>query len=559
MTRQIAAAIRLFRPRVLVVGPAGVGPYGPRAEKRLVAAFARKAAKLAADASERTLAAAGLEPHAVDRVCTGLEQNEKYAPYWQKSAPPPRGSYAVLLDAAAVSAVRAATLEMLTQQAVWRLPGTGVLDRPARWTAYTFDRGPERGALLTTGLTQHNYRTDGNAAEFRDIATAANLRLAAATNSLPTEVGRLAATARSDEAPLQLATLAADRILLTWIKLLQQGKYLSAEQARDMFLEVGSGHPLFARANVLALATGCSAEYAAQARARSAQWSRPDKKLAAGAQAFARWDTWSQTPSGRILQAHAMRTVGKYTSASNAVAELRGPGYSTAWQRLAKRESVLAQGRSVPEEKGMTHLAAPLVHERGKIDGALSERCWQTAPSAPLRTHGQDADKPPQTGLKATAQVARTAGALLLALRLPDARGRKWTVDVLLDADRDCWTQLAVRFDTQGHHRAELLLRNGPAMGVRSDTYAIQARSSDRDVTVEVAIPLVRVGLKPRAASVSLLQVQAHWRDPAGSGRLYLQPQPDRENRPERYGVLSLPAYEAPQGPRSAADRGAGR
>ena len=322
LLRQIAAAIRLYRPRVLAVGPGPEVGRGRLAENHLIARLGRRAAELAmSDEHLPELEKVGLPPWTVKRVFVGIASNEDWLAPWESQPPVDLSEARVRIDAAVFPRGETTSLEMLAQRAVWCVPGFGLLDRPRRYTGYTCAGERRRLGLFTTGLTKarRRLRTPGKKAV--QLAGATPLRAVLITGSVATALPGLVSAAREARDD----PLGPDRLLLAWARLLDEGRFVHAEQARDAFLKHGALHPLFARMNVFALAAGVSGEWNDQRRALDARRAKHPPSLSAAVNTFATRPLWNEAPPGMMLHAKAL------------IAASRVPEGKEVLERLARR------------------------------------------------------------------------------------------------------------------------------------------------------------------------------------------------------------------------------
>jgi photosystem II stability/assembly factor-like uncharacterized protein len=543
MLRQLAAAIRLYRPLVLAVGPDGKGPRGRRAENRLVARLAREAAELAARRDAlKPLLQAGLDAWQVKRVFVGVEANERWTAPWEEPARLDRSRLTMSFDAGRYPRGETRNLEMLAADALWRMPQVGLLDRSATRCGYVCKGQSRHVTLFTGGLTKAHLPYEPYDEDRRRLATASDIRLAVASRRTATALAGL--TAAAEEAGDD--PLASDRLLLLWTRLLAEGKLVHARQARDAFLRTGSRHPLFARMNVLALACETSAEWQAQRRRLAAATAPKPSLLKRAVRRYASWWEWSQTPAGRTLLAHALARTGRAPQAQEILAAMAAGPYDPWWQTHAAFQGTgrlpVTQEAYLPRTIEAAPITAP-----GKIDGLLDEPFWKDAPTIALAGAGERA---PRSEPAAELKVVRTATHVVLAATLPRRAGRQWRLDFAFDADWDAWTQLVVHADTLGGRKASLRLRHGPTAELTKAGFPLQGTETKERCTLELAVALEELGADaPRAAAWSF-QVRAtaleHGR-PAATH--FFQPQPDRRLLPERFGILRLPAAPPPYRP----------
>lgn len=560
MRRQLAAAIRLYRPRVLAVGPDGAGARGPAAENHLVSRLAQQAAKLAGEPGAfGDLAKAGLAPWSVRRVFVGLPGNEVWAAPWQ--TPPPRDGErpAVAFDTTRFPHGEELPLELLAQQAVWRLPFAGLLDRPGPASAYRCDGVEERLRLFTSRLGTRGrlLLTPGTGAK-RALAEATYLRAAISRGQTYAAASDLVAALETAETP-DAAALLADRLLLAWRRLLAEGKLIEADRVLAALLRKGRHHPLSQKMDVLALAASVSREWQAQLRGRGRPEPMKVERLRRAGAGFARWAAWSLAPAGRMLHAKVLVATGQLPAARKVLARLSREPYDDAWRRCALLE--LATPATADQALlGRRRAVAAAVAQRGRMDGRLEEDCWRRVAPVKLRAPGARASE--SAGGPAVQVVRSVAGFVLFAFRLPRAPGRHWRVTVAIDADRDAWTQVLLQFDTRGRQSAGLALRHGPTADLGRRGFQLVGNRAPGEWTFELAVPLHLFATRPPDADLWSFQVRATAREMTDEETpYYFQAQDDPRLLPERYGLLKLPAAATPAPPATgpARDRRKGR
>jgi len=568
MIHQLAAAIRLYRPTVLAVGPdgadadVGVDARGPAGENHLVAQLAQRAALAAGDESAvGDLAKVNLPPWKVRRVVVGLVCNEQYSPPWQARTRPGRDAK-VTFDGLKMLNDSALPLDIQAARASWLLPGAGLLDRPAEVTAYRCKYLNRPMRLFTSMLTDRP-RLIASAAtgKTQNLVVAPKLRLAgpAGTGALPGQA-EMAATdlvaALENARDPNDAAIAADRLVLAWQRLLQAGKLIHADAVQFALMKKSKYHPLGQKLDVIALATTVSSEWQAQLRRAGLPKKLPTKTLERAVEGYARMPAWALTPAGRMLLIRAMLAAGKLPQAKRELRQLAAKPQPLAWRKCA----LLELGDSVETVqaalKGRTTATALVATGPGTFDGKLDETCWTEALPIPLRTsdpaHAEsapadDPNAPPTPQIIATVSPARYA---IFAIRLPRQAKGHWEIDFAIDADRDCWTQIVLHADTRGRRGTKLIVRDGVVAELGKDIWQIRADRSEKEWTMEIAVGLNQFSVKrpaPGAAELWNFQVRAT-ACAAGGTRTpyYLAPQPDGRFLPERYGLFKIPSLNAP-------------
>jgi len=577
MIHQLAAAIRLYRPSVLAVGPDGsdspnpVSAVGVVAENRLVSRLAQKAAAVAADANSATdLAKVNLPAWKVRRVFVGQNSNERYAAPWQDQ-PQRQPDARVSFDGLRMPNDRPLPLDILAARASWLLPGSWVLDRPAEMTAYYCLQLDKTVRLFTSELTgRPRLLWTGADGPKRDLVVAPGLRMSAMPGQDEMAAVELADVLEKTRDPND-AAIAADRLLLAWLKLLRDGKLIQADAAQLALMKKGRAHPLGQKLDVINLASAVSSEWQAQLLRLGRPNRLTTETIERAADAYGQMPAWALMPEGRMLLVRSLLAAGKLPRARQELGQLSAEPYPIAWRRCAMLE--LGGSDEIVQEalKGRVTVTAALSTERGKFDGQLDDACWSkieplelrrfpaeadgdfpgrsaaapTAPGSAASRPGQEPNAPATPQFHASVSPARYA---IFAIRLPLSADRQWDVDLAIDADRDCWTQIVLHADTRGGRNARLTFRDGPTADLGNEIWQIQAARSAGEWTMEIAIPLSQFSARrpaPGAADLWNFQVRATAQDPLGRPtRYYLAPQADAELLPERYALLKIPAIE---------------
>lgn len=565
--RRLAAAIRLYQPRVVATGPAEEGSKGLRAENRLVARLAAEAVELAAAAQGPPLARAKLPAHRVERLFVGMDENETWQPPWEASPKPIRDAE-LGIDATRWPEGADATIELLAQRAIWAIGAAGLLDRPARFGGYRCEEVTAPVNLMTAGLVREALPRRALSTQERLLSTASPFRLAESTGRTMTLLPDIMEALTEEE---HLAYLAADRLAMVWARLRAQGRLVEAEEARRLFLRHGGAHPLYQRLTVTKLAEWSSQDFQALWASLGAPapidsqgqaLSRDD--LGRAAKGFVDWEPWSRSPVGMFLAARAMAAAGQAGQAFDLLDVLEHEAYPQDWRGLAGREAQLWQGK-LPVLQGGEWLEADPADADGRIDGRLDEAAWQEAAAHPLRnSEGYQAGE-------AKLQILRTPADVVFGLRLRKPAERTWQVELAIDADRDAQTQLVLSFNDAGEMTQHLRTRNAPPARLPEreglpapahavtgswllrpnrrppkDVFSIQApRAAEGWWTVEIGLPL-HYFQDPAGQGLWGVQVRATANDETETATYYLQPQPDPRLLPERYGLLLIPGLPAP-------------
>ena len=570
LTRQIVAAIRLYRPKVVAFGSDVTGATGPAAECRLAAMLASKAADDAGQADAwKEQAAVGLKPHRPERIFRGAETNDAWRPVWAPAAAPgpadePRKPPTTLIDAAVFCENAPSSVEMIALQALSRLPWFGLADRPNRFTA--FDCWSLRGrrmALFTAGLSPAKLIRRAVEGDLAMAAAGAQLKFGAATKDLPAAVGQLARLAEScPDDPLP-----PDRIALAWLLLCAEGLPRSLHQAGEAhaaYRRLSRPHPYRGLMSLLGLSAAISCEWGVRLFGAAAQAIDP-ATVKHDLNSFEESPAWSDAPEALMLRAKAWAAFGD-AGRSREILRRLAECPDADWARCALLELALADPEQRPFELRRTVTAAP-TGAAGRIDGRLDEPFWARAPRANLLLPDGARPGPDQAG---SFRIVRTATHLVLGVRLacPDEQeaapgaapgdatadsALHWQLAVALDADRDAWTQVVFQCDTGTRDRtAQLRQRHGPNAVVSSRPFHLQARRDRAEYTFEIAVPFAELRAPMPESDVWYLQLRATprrgqaGRGPAAASRpaaataLFFQPQSDERLHAHRYGLLQI-------------------
>ena len=538
MVQQLAAAIRLYRPTALIVASPTAGSDGARAENHLVARLARQAADAAAKPdTHKELAQAGLKPWTTQRIFTGVDENDATALPWRPAAPPRRRDGILLIDSAQFPAGRGTTLEQLALRAGWHLPWSGLTDRPPRQTIFRHD-GPARLRLATIGLARGRLDFDPASAAQRDLATAASIRFAAATQHVDNVMPKLLAAAKRATDSPPTAAFIADRMLLVWTRLLERGRLFSAQQVRRQFLDIGSDHPMYARMRIIGLAETFSSEWQAQFARQTPVRPRKSAETQLALRHLAAMPAWRTTLAGQMLYSKALIAAGRQPAGLQTLKILAQNATDADWRQAATLE---AQALAPPMPAFRVRcLAAKYVPAKGKFDGLLDDPFWQQLDSHPL--HLSSGQMPAASHLGTIQALRSRASYMVFGIALPAATGRRWQVDLAIDADRDAWTQLVLRWDTHDNASAVLLTRLSPPVHLDKGTFTLRSHETPTQHSYEVGLALGHLARPAGQAALWRFQIRAVARDPGGKiTTLYFHPQKDPRLLPHRYGLLQVP------------------
>ena len=547
MLRQIAAAIRLYRPVVVVLGPDGYEGRGPAAENRLVSRIAAEAVKQAGDADAYPeLARLGLAPWKVKRVFTGLDHNARYVPPWEKVAPPPRENLTAEFAGWWYPVKARTSAAMLAAGAGWRLRWAGLMDRPAMMTGFRCREVlAPRKRLFTAGLKEKGIRLQSSPPVSHAVASGALLRAAGLVGGNAAIVaGPLAAAARKhpdDPVP-------ADMLHLLRARLMGLGRLVEAADVNRALLSVGRSHPLYERVNITSVAMAASSEWRARlvrirpgsadpAAANAPRFEDVLKRLEGPP-----WWPWVADEHGTMLMGKAHAFVGERKAARQAYTQLAKFARTEPWRAAARVELAALQGpaHALAAGEGMTAFPAdaPL-----RLDGLTAERFWKRA--RPIELMGPAGG----ASVRASARLAAVKRGLAVAIRIkPDEAGDNepteavdWSLQLAVDADRDAWTQLVLTCDSTGAKRVELLTRLAPSATVSRKLFGLQAQPLGSGWSIEVLVPHAAMGEAGREGLVRT-QLQLRIGEGPDASVFHLHPQADDRLLPHRYALVALPA-----------------
>ncbi len=534
---QLAAAIRLYRPRVLVLPATETGRRGPAAESALIGRIGLEALGLAGRKQDDPgLGRIGLAPFQPDRVLIGLEDNETWREPWRTNQRPVFAD--LVLDTSAFPAGAVSSLEMQVLQAVSVLPATGLANRPAIQPAWRQLNGKGRLRLPTAGLIPSLLRQGPIDEDRRAVADAVSIRLAVARKNTALAVGEVVAAAaragKNDPLP-------ADRALLLWRQLLAEGRIEPAREVLDAYLAHGQAHPLYRKINLYVLLRWYANEYRAQLGRGHRMALRPPGDLEKAVKTLGQWEHWVHLPPVAVARARILAVQGHATAARIQREQVLAGSAQPHWKRFASW-SLTGHGPTGSRIAPLLELTAETTDQPGKIDGRLDEPAWTKARPLPLREPDGRAGA---GGYDATVQLLRSPSALLVGLRLERTIARQWQVDLAFDADGDGVTQLILSLNTRGKLEAKVAHRFGPDLTVADSVCLVRGARSDKELTVELALPLQSLGLAPAAGASCFLQVRAVADvDPAVTRQL--QPGPVGALTPEHSAYLRFSPIAKP-------------
>jgi hypothetical protein len=177
------------------------------------------------------------------------------------------------------------------------------------------------------------------------------------------------------------------------------------------------------------------------------------------------------------------------------------------------------------------------------VDGLLDEAIWDELKPIPLVPVKAGAG----TGA-GTVRIFRSVSSVAIGFKLKKAAARRWEVTIALDADRDAWSQLVLKFDNTGEKSAHIAFRLGPWIRLSPRAFLLQGRQDDEKwETFEAAIPLAGFG-DPLSGFKFNFQIHAQSVGPDGRQGHCLAGAYDRRLLPEIYPMLEIaPAKKVPE------------
>jgi hypothetical protein len=550
MLRQMVAAVRLYRPAVVALGPDGHEGRGPAAESQLVSRIAAEAVKLAADAKAfPELNKLGLKPWRVARVFTGFDQNARYVAPWEKPARPPRENLAAAFAGWRYPKSAHTSVAMLAAGAGWRLPWVRPMDRAATVTAFRCSEVLATAPrLFTAGLSPVRMRTQSPPPVSHAVASGSLLRAAGlgGRNVAVTAAPLADAARKHPDDPLP-----ADMLYLLHAHLMAAGRLAEAADVNRTLLSVGRAHPLYGRINIASVAMATSSEW----RARLLRF-RPGPAHPPGAGALRfeavlsrllepRWRAWVADEHGAMLMGKAHAFVNDLDRARVAYGQLAGFARDRRWHSAAAVELAALKGPAYAMAAGDTLTARPTGDDI-RLDGRHDERFWKDARRIKLSGPGGG-------GAAAFARLAALPRGLAVAVRIEADRpgddeseaAADWSLQLAVDADRDAWTQLLLTCDSTGRRRLELRTRLAASAALKAKLMGLQARRIDSGWSVEILVPHGLMGTAPGRTELIRAQIQIKVGPEPKPHVLHLHPQSDDLLLPHRYALLALPATRA--------------
>jgi len=540
LLRHLAAAIRLYRPKVVARGPETDGVFGLRAENHLLSRLAGEAVRLAADGKALPdLAKVGLPAWRVEREYIGFDDNERFTPPWAKPVAAPKVNVAVVLDGRRYVRGRSTSLSMAARRAAIMLPWADRSGRVAERTMYQCSLVIPRGVLFIDAKLPIRTAPVGEA-----IASGMVLRLPAmqrlGLSSAIDPIVRAAQAHPNDPLPVDYLELLLGRMLET-------GDLQGAAAVLRTFVARGGSHPHAERLSLAALAMTASSEWARQIKLfRPAGADAPPDVKVDFAAVIRRMETWpmaawTMDEPGLALLARAQAAPANNPRAASATyRRIITRSTDPTWRSYAQAELV-ELGEADAATLGVGIAATKVAGGVPRVDGRLNEPFWSKVFPAALKP----APDAPAGDVPVIARVGALPGHLAVAVHIGREEGAPpppWELTLAIDADRDAWTQVVLQCDSTGRQSRKLQTRLAPSAKLSPGLLALQARRGKDGWTIEMAMPyatLARPDAPPRMMRAQLIVKVGSSEEKRHT--LYLIPQADDRLLPHRYGLLAVP------------------
>ncbi|HNX27478.1 MAG TPA: hypothetical protein PKK48_08750, partial [Phycisphaerae bacterium] len=543
MTSQIAAAIRLYRPRVVATGYYADGYRGKPAEIAFVARCTETAVELAAkkDAMQN-FAQLNLPPHKVERLFKGCESNENTSTPWNaKSFGIDVKKYPFIIDTTRVVDGQNSPISYRSAFSAW-LTGGGFLDRPAPKIAYNSRDVQKRKVLLMTqGLTPRRLKLCRLNTDDSLLANGGLITFADGEGRLPVIMNELVGIfdEKDDGSGFDRKLLAADNMAMILYRLAAVGKLIPAVQAMQSFLEYGQMHPMYEMLRVSSIATLSSSEFRGQmAMVQLDEVPQINRDfISQELPKLMKVSPWLTQPQGLAMAASLYRKIDQPGQSDHITKKMLDANFSPSWDSFVRTERAIRAGK-IPESVGNRKILKPeVIRGKMEIDGLLDDEAWQNA--TPLIMTGNDETHEELVG---HAMLARNKTELVVALRLPNATARNWNVTLAIDSDRDAWVQEIIRFNSLGESSAQTVPFAGPAWTIDKRNILLKkyVASTSDEQTFELVFPLKHFDAEIDSRDYWGFQIIAVADGPDGKTAIYLQPQDSPQLLPHRYGLLDV-------------------
>ncbi|MFW5840420.1 MAG: hypothetical protein ACOCZE_07560, partial [Planctomycetota bacterium] len=337
--------------------------------------------------------------------------------------------------------------------------------------------------------------------------------------------------------------LPADRALLLWEALQQEGQLEAARQALDAYLQTGKSHPLYQRMNMLVLLRWYSAEFRAQLRPGMGLSLRPPGDMEKALDALGEMSDWVNLPAVRIARARALMQLGKGIEANKQLQEMLDGPLPDAWKRMASY-SIAGQAPVDPSIPPLTLIQPDPAGAEGKLDGKLDEKPWTRTMAYRLREADGSAGA---GGYEVSARFLRSVSALLIGLELEQSIAGNWQVQIAIDADGDAVSQLILTLSSRGELSARITQPFGPDLPISDEAFSVRGNRGADNLSIEMAIPLASLGKAPRTESSCFIQIVAE-ADVEPAVIRQLNPGPRGDLAAQHAAWMRIPAFAPPAG-----------
>ena len=491
---QISAAIRLYKPKVVVTSCDISTDTGISAENALVAELAQKACKISADASKlNKFSLIGLTPHKVDRIFEGkYENSQSHLPWKNADKKINPDEVDIHINGASFPAKASSNIEMLAAKSVWMLGGRNLLQRPRLKTGYDSIKPIDSKIKLFTsrlkGCKDTRYDSRHVSEYSRNLAACFYIKKAL--------FSKKPQKALEDILPiyndvfkvdgLNPHILLADRAMLIWWQLCEKGEILLAnELCYKLAGNLGKDHPLYNMLLVYMTSQFCSVEYILNTSNLRARKPLTKKEMVGLARRFVSLSLWSSTGAGYFLRSQLMLFLNGKKAAKKVRERISKLNFGQIWTRYSAIDI-----SSDPKTSSVTGKQKCILYKQNGqpvVDGRLNEKFWRKSCPLFLRPSNSSLHvKIDPRGDSPIVNICRVGDYLMVGFTR--TFGDKF--EIALDSDIDCWNHLEFEFSTKGKLKAYIANRIGPKLKLPSRFFQFKRRKG----VYELAIPIACLG-----------------------------------------------------------------
>ena len=547
--KQLTAAIRLYKPKVVVTACDICTETGVAAENALIAELAQKAVQLAADPTEqKKLELAGLTSHSTMRVFTGIFENtQQHLPWKSPAKKITKESGDVFINSKLFPSSAISNIEMIAATSAWMLGNRSLLERPCNKTAFDANSTINKKlSLFTSGLAGYKSTTFATrivSPYQTDLASCMHIKNALIRKNLNKALDKIIPMfdqeIKTDSFNPHI--LLADRAMLIWWQLCEQGKIVLANDlCYKLASKLGRDHPQYNTLLVHMTSLFCSVEYVINTRNLFAHKELTKKEILQLARNFVMRPLWSSTGAGYLLQSQLMLFIKGEKAASNIRKRLAVSNFEKIWKVYSQFDLSADPAKSSIEGKAKVRVYNQ--DARPVIDGRLTESFWDDANWFQLKPPATPMNLPsPNSSQAPIVKIVRTGSLLVFAFRVPNNRRQHWYFDVAIDSDRDCWCHYKVSFDTKGNKKVQIATRVGPNLKLPNHVCSVKKNSSNNFSTFELAIPIAGLGSTQRDLLMGLqIRVKSESKTNSSSFVYQTYPAIRKEHLPEYFGLIGL-------------------